>query len=94
MLSQTFRQSAAAEDAVVARDPENQLYSRFPAHRLDAEQIRDAILSVAGLLDLKSGGPPVDFIDRGNRQIVLPTGYDDGPHSSDRRSIYIRYRRS
>lgn len=94
VLSQAFRQSAAVEDAVVERDPENQLYSRFPAHRLDAEQIRDAILSVAGLLDLKSGGPPVDFIDRGNRQIVLPTGYDDGPHSSDRRSIYIRYRRS
>ncbi len=94
VLSQTFRQSAAAEEAVVARDPENRLYSRFPAHRLDAEQIRDAILSVAGLLDSKLGGPSVDFIDRGNRQIVLPTGYDDGPHSSDRRSIYICYRRS
>jgi hypothetical protein len=94
VLSRTFQQTSAVDNRIVASDPENLLYSRFPAHRLDAEQIRDAILSVAGVLDLKLGGPPVDFVDRGNRQIVLPTEPDDGPHASDRRSVYVRYRRS
>jgi len=41
-------------------DPENRLLWHFPLRRLDAEQIRDAILSVTGELQLDAGGPPVD----------------------------------
>ena len=94
VLSQTYKQSASSSDSVAKGDSETMRFSRFPAHRLDAEQIRDSILSVAGLLDLTLGGPPIEFVDHGNRQIVLPAGYNDGPHPSDRRSLYIRYRRS
>ncbi|WP_437227329.1 PSD1 and planctomycete cytochrome C domain-containing protein [Planctomicrobium sp. SH661] len=94
VLSRTYRQSSVASDHAVEVDSVNILYSRFPAHRLDAEQIRDATLTVAGLINLQGGGEPVDFVDQGNRQIVLPVKIDEGPHPSDRRSVYIRYRRS
>ncbi|HMJ89554.1 MAG TPA: PSD1 and planctomycete cytochrome C domain-containing protein, partial [Candidatus Acidoferrum sp.] len=42
-------------------DPENRLLWHFPTRRLDAEQVRDAVLAVTGELDLQDGGPPVDF---------------------------------
>ncbi len=42
-------------------DPENKLLWHFPTRRLDAEQVRDAVLAVTGELELKDGGPSVDF---------------------------------
>ena len=42
-------------------DPENRLLSSFPVRRLEAEQIRDAILAVTGQLKLEpAGGPSTD----------------------------------
>ena len=59
MLSATYRQSAQWEpNPTTARiDPVNAYLWRFPPRRLDAEQVRDAMLAVSGELDLKSGGP-------------------------------------
>lgn len=42
-----------------ATDPQNRLLSRFPHRRLNAETIRDAFLSAAGLLTRQVGGPSV-----------------------------------
>ncbi len=39
------------------RDAGNRLLWRYPAHRLEAEPIRDAMLAVGGRLDLRMGGP-------------------------------------
>ncbi len=94
VLSRTYRQVSTASSVALEKDTANTWYSRFPAHRLEAEQIRDSMLAVAGVLNLKSGGPPVEFVDHGNRQVVLPKPTGPGPHEVDRRSIYIRYRRS
>ena len=42
-------------------DPENRLLWSFPVRRLEAEQIRDAVLSVTGQLKLEpAGGPSTD----------------------------------
>ncbi len=41
-------------------DPENRWLWRFPSRRLDAEQIRDAMLVSAGNLDASQGGPSTD----------------------------------
>ena len=62
LTSQTYRQSAkaTASDAALKKDPDNRLLWRMTTRRLAAEQIRDAILSVTGKLDLKAGGPSVD----------------------------------
>ena len=94
VLSRTYRQASNTSEAVTARDPENLLYGRFPAHRVDAEAIRDSMLAVAGVLNLKQFGPAVEFTESGNRQIVLPEPKGEGPHEVNRRSIYLRSRRS
>ncbi|MGH7137248.1 MAG: PSD1 and planctomycete cytochrome C domain-containing protein [Pirellulales bacterium] len=59
VTSATYRQSSGATAEFLARDDRNVLYSRGPRFRLDAEAIRDNALAIAGLLSLKSGGPPV-----------------------------------
>ena len=61
MLSATYRQSATHPSPGVGKlsDPENKLLWKAPVRRLEAEQIRDAIFSLAGTLDLKEGGPGV-----------------------------------
>ncbi len=58
-LSATYRQSSRVTPELLARDDLNRLLARGPRFRLDAEAIRDNALSVAGLLSLKMGGPPV-----------------------------------
>ncbi len=94
VLSQTYRQTSEPSAAALERDPTNEFYSRFPSHRLAAEQIRDSMLAVAGVLNPQRGGPAVEPVDHGDRKVVLTTPTGDGPHAVDRRSIYIRYRRS
>jgi hypothetical protein len=94
VLSRTYGQESVGSAAALEKDPTNTAYSRFPAHRLEAEQVRDGMLAVAGVLNPKRGGPAIETVDNGNRQIVLPTPTGTGPHEVDRRSIYIRYRRS
>ena len=59
VLSATFRQSSMITADAAARDPENQLLSRYPKTRLQAEQIRDAALAASGLLNRTIGGPSV-----------------------------------
>ena len=51
VLSATFRQSAVTSAEAAARDPDNQLLSRWPKTRLLAEQIRDSALAASGLLE-------------------------------------------
>ena len=62
VLSATYRQSATNQDASIAweADPENSWLWRGSVRRLDAEQIRDAMLAVSGELNLASGGASVD----------------------------------
>lgn len=59
VTSATYRQSSAIRDDLAARDPRNKLLARQSRIRLEAETIRDACLSAAGLLSDKMGGPPV-----------------------------------
>ena len=64
MLSSTYQQSSEAEPSAETPDPTNDLLARFSRRRLDAEEIRDAMLFVAGTLETGSGGrhpfPPVE----------------------------------
>jgi hypothetical protein len=59
VLSATYRQSSNADAAARERDPANEWLSRGPAHRLSAEQVRDAALAASGLLVPTIGGPSV-----------------------------------
>jgi hypothetical protein len=59
MLSATYRQTARIQPSATAAvtDPSNRYLWRFNPRRLDAEQVRDAMLAASGELDLKAGGP-------------------------------------
>jgi hypothetical protein len=59
MLSATYRQTARIQPSSTATvtDPANRYLWRFNPRRLDAEQVRDAMLAASGELDLKAGGP-------------------------------------
>lgn len=60
--SATWRQSALHPQAadMQAKDPTEALLWRARVHRLSAEELRDAMLSAAGELDNRVGGPSVD----------------------------------
>ncbi len=88
LRSAVYQQTSSAGDATAAAaDPENRLLSHFPARRLEAEAIRDAILAVSGQLDGRMGG---SMMAVGNREWVFnhlsvdPTKYD-----TNRRSVYL-----
>jgi hypothetical protein len=59
VLSQTYQQSSAGAPANVAIDPDNELLARYPSRRLEAEVIRDSILSASGQLNPAMGGPGI-----------------------------------
>ncbi|MEZ4824934.1 MAG: DUF1553 domain-containing protein [Bacteroidia bacterium] len=59
VMSAAYRQRATASPQLLAIDPANRLLGRGPRKRLSAEQIRDQVLAVSGMLDTTSGGPPV-----------------------------------
>lgn len=61
MLSKTYRQSSRTETAQRARevDPENRLLWKFNRRRLLAEEIRDSLLSVSGVLNKEMYGESV-----------------------------------
>ena len=60
VTSETYRRASAGPSATIAAnqriDPDNRFLWRFPVRRLEAEPIRDAVLMVAGKLDLTLGG--------------------------------------
>jgi hypothetical protein len=71
MLSATY-QLSSGQDARNARiDPDNQLLWRMNRQRLEVEPFRDALLAVAGNLDGKIGGAPVDLSAEGNGRRTL-----------------------
>jgi hypothetical protein len=59
VTSAVYRQSSRVTPETLAQDPENRLLGRSPRIRLPGEIVRDAALSVSGLLVPKIGGPSV-----------------------------------
>jgi mono/diheme cytochrome c family protein len=57
--SATYRQASPINQTLLARDPHNVLLARGPRFRVEAEMIRDSMLTAAGLLSAKIGGPSV-----------------------------------
>lgn len=93
MLSSTYRLSTARNATNQRIDPENRLLWRMNRRRLSAEGLRDAVLAVAGTLNLKMGGRPVLPPLSEEERLGMwdkddwPTTLDPSEHN--RRSIYI-----
>jgi hypothetical protein len=56
MASRAYRQSTARTAEAIERDPTNELLGSYPRRRLDAESIRDTLLSLGGSLDTTPAG--------------------------------------
>lgn len=102
VMSETYRQSAAATDEALKKDPYNRLLSHAPRFRLDSETIRDQALAVSGLLNPEIGGPSVYPVQPANlwKEIGFlrpEVGMDEWPLSEGpdlyRRGIYTFWRR-
>ena len=105
LTSNAWRQSAdneAATAAGVQLDPDNRFLWHFTRQRLDAEEVRDTILSLSGRLNLERGGPSVfPALPEEVSDLAKPVpagGLQWEPNEKEedarRRSIYIFQRRS
>ena len=104
LTSNSWRQSSAppadplARELLRKKDPENKFYSHFSRQRLEAEQLRDAILAVSGTLNLRTGGPSVMVpIDAGLTQLLYnPAQWvaAKDPAEYQRRSVYLFAKRN
>ncbi len=90
LLSNAYRQSSAEDPAKLAVDPTNKLLWRKAPARLDAEAIRDAILTATGRLDTRLFGPPIPVKKGPDGQFVV----DENHEGARRRSIYVLTRKS
>ena len=101
VMSATYRQAAVTTPDKIARDPQNQLLTRGPRFRMDAEMIRDTALAASGLLTPKIGGPSVKpYQPDGVWEAVAMTQSDTRNYKRDsgealyRRSLYTFWKRS
>jgi hypothetical protein len=90
VTSATYRQSSDNNPANAYLDSGNQYLWRMNRARLDAETIRDSVLSLAGKLDLTAGGP--GFRDFSFKDDHSPhyayAEYDPDDATTHRRSVY------
>ncbi len=75
-------------------DPENRLLWRMPLRRLESEAVRDAVLTVAGMLAPKLGGPPIPLDPKPDGSVLIDTKSLASPQDAHRRSVYIFARRN
>jgi hypothetical protein len=102
--SSAYQQSSAPpadtalKAAIEEKDPDNKLLWRFNRQRLQAEEIRDAMLAVSGQLNVKAGGPSVMVpIDKGLVNLLYkPSQWQPAKDSSEynRRSVYLLVKRN
>jgi Protein of unknown function (DUF1549)/Protein of unknown function (DUF1553) len=100
LLSSAYQQSSISpiEKAGMEKDADDALLWKYSHRRLEAEEIRDSMLAVAGRLNLKQGGPsfmpPIDpdlVLSLKRPQYWVATR-DKSEY--DRRTIYMIYKRN
>jgi len=104
LLSSTYRQSSARPSQPTDNDFDNRLLGRMSVRRLEAETLRDSLLSVTGQLNPKLYGPPVPVMEDAVGQIIIGEENLDGERKPGaviplhgeqyRRSVYVQVRRS
>jgi hypothetical protein len=101
LLSNTYQQSSEFQAKAGEADPDNKLLWRYGRHRMEAEAVRDSMLSVSGLLNPQMGGPGVfPPVPPGTLSDLSATAAAGGwktekdPAQNNRRSVYIFVRRN
>lgn len=97
VCSATYRQSSDSTLEKNKKDPKNVWLSRGTRYRMEAEAVRDNMLSIAGLLSNKMGGPsvypsqpPAIWNTPYNSQQWMPSTGED----KYRRGVYTFWKRS
>ena len=90
LLSETYQQDSrhAADHPALERDAGNRLLWRQNPRRIEAESIRDSVLSVSGKLNLKRGGPGFEDFQYQDAYAPIYTYITADKPSLWRRSIY------
>lgn len=88
MLSQTYMQSSAWREDAARIDADSRLLWRYPPRRLAAEEIRDTMLSVAGVLDMRMGGPGFKLYRYLQDNVATYVPLDSLGPGTYRRSVY------
>jgi mono/diheme cytochrome c family protein len=97
--SALYRQSSTLDAARLEADPTNKWLARGPRLRVDAELVRDVVLSASGLLHEQSGGPGV-YPPAPAFLFIPPASYESFTWREEtgsnryRRSLYTFRRRS
>ncbi len=98
LLSNAYQMSAAPNEAAEDKDPNCDLLWHFAPRRLEAEAIRDAVLSTSGLLNRQRGGESVyPVISPGVLASQSRPGNGWGkstPEQAARRSVYVFVKRT
>ncbi|HEX3870355.1 MAG TPA: PSD1 and planctomycete cytochrome C domain-containing protein [Pirellulales bacterium] len=98
VMSNTYRQDSRLRPKLLIADPHNRLLASQNPRRLEAEIIRDNALAIAGILNLKMGGPSVkpyqppgyyDNLQFPNRDYVA-----DLDRRQWRRGVYMHWQRT
>jgi len=105
VLSSAYRQSSARREELEKLDSENRLIGRQSVRRLEAEIIRDSVLTASGKLNTALYGEPIPITPDDVGQVVVgvdtrdsagrPTGTVVALNGNEyRRSIYITVKRT
>ena len=90
VLSRTYQLSSFADQSIVSADPENIWLARHSRKRLDAESIRDSLLSVSGQLNPE----PAEGSIMRHRDILVNLAKTSLHQPSNHRSVYLCYLRN
>jgi hypothetical protein len=98
MTSEAYQMASEYNDAASAKiDPEDTYLWKYRIQRLEGEIVRDNIMSVAGSIDLKMGGPAIfPHVEEESLKALFRgiwRNHDDGPEVW-RRSVYIYQKRA
>jgi hypothetical protein len=88
VTSQTYRQSSAHREGPAQIDGGSRWLWRFPPGRLDAEEVRDTMLAIAGVLDPSMGGPGFRLYRYLQDNVATYVPLDDPGAETYRRAVY------
>ena len=87
--SEAFQQSSRPNSEANRIDASSRFLWRFPPRRLEAEAIRDSILSAAGTLDRRVGGPSFHLFEVDRENVVHYHPKEETGPAEWRRMIYM-----
>lgn len=94
VTSATFQQASRSRSECMAVDADNRLLWRRAPQRLEAEALRDAVLSVAGQLNTQYGGPPYRDFETFSNNSQFYSPVDPDTRDACRRTVYRTWIRS